>query len=159
MIECNIICNQFSECISMTMTPYWAVVAQEQMKKKKIYQKDLVDIFEVKSASAVSHYFSGRNKITSDQITALAEYLDINVAKLLDDNAANAANGLDVDSLIEALQALVRMDKLPDSEIISLFNTLEKLDFKRIAEVYNIYTEANKQKEEKISSVIRKLTN
>ncbi|MCF6442052.1 hypothetical protein L1077_21715 [Pseudoalteromonas luteoviolacea] len=140
--------------------PAWAAKAQELMKAQKVYQKDLVSVFDVKSASAVSHYFSGRNKITPDQLASLAEHLGVSVISLMgeEEHVQADPHHLDTDSLVEALQALVRLDKLPDAEIINLFNTLEKLQLDRIAEVYSVYAEANRIKNEKIKRLPSKVT-
>lgn len=62
--------------------PAWAHVAKLKMQQLGLIQEDLVDVFDVKTRGAVGHYFSGRRKISSDQLIALADKLKLSADNL-----------------------------------------------------------------------------
>lgn len=53
------------------------------MAKRGLYQKDLIDVFKVKTRGAVGHYLSGRREPTIEQLIALAELLGVSVSELV----------------------------------------------------------------------------
>ncbi|TMN38832.1 helix-turn-helix transcriptional regulator [Pseudoalteromonas sp. S2755] len=136
-------------------TPNWVSVANELMKEQKVYQKDLLEVFNVNSTSAVSHYFSGRNSISSEQLSKLANRLGVPVSKLLNEEVSYGK--LHVQTLVDTLQTLVRIDKLPDTKIVTFFETLESLGLDRISEVYDVLLEANLQRDKVIQDASDRL--
>ncbi|KZN46014.1 helix-turn-helix domain-containing protein [Pseudoalteromonas luteoviolacea] len=136
--------------------PAWVQPIQAVMKKKGVKQRDLMSVFNVNSQGAVSHYFSGRNKLSDKQMTEFADFLGISKSTFFQDEPKDE-HQLDTNSLTEAFQTLARLDELSDGEITSFFNVYEKMGPDRIAEVYDVLYKINKSKQEQLSTTIHTL--
>ncbi|MCG7546971.1 hypothetical protein [Pseudoalteromonas sp. Of7M-16] len=136
--------------------PPWVKTVQSVMKKQGVKQRDLLHIFNVKSQGAVSHYFSGRNSLSKNQIDDLSKFLGISRNVFLEEQA-KSAHELDTASLTEAFQTLARLDNLSDEEIIGFFNVYEKMGPDRVAEVYDVLYKINQSKQEQLNTAIHTL--
>lgn len=133
----------------------WAKAVQAIMKKKGIKQRDLMEVFDVRSQGAVSHYFSGRNNLSNEQIAKLTEFLGVDESifhegEVEDDFAAK----LDIAALTESFQTIARIDNLSDTEIINFFDVYEKMNPERVAEVYEVLQKINKAKKDELNSTL-----
>lgn len=139
--------------------PIWLNKVKFLMKEKAIKQQDLMPVFGVTSQSAVSHYFSGRNKTTADQLLALARFLDVDVEQLTVSEPIEAPTqtNIDMEALTEALQTIIRLDKLSDREAYEFFSVYEKIGLNRIAEAYDVIYKLNQKKKQDLENQLLKL--
>lgn len=139
--------------------PAWLKKVKFLMKEKGIKQQDLMEIFGVSSQGAVSHYFSGRNKTSDEQLKALANFLDVDVEQLQVTEQAKPTpdSTLDMEALTEAFQTIARLDKLSDKEVFDFFSVYERMGLERIAEAYDVITKLNKKKKQELENQILKL--
>ncbi len=59
------------------MKKTWVQRARRLMRDQKKTQDELIDIFDVKTTGAVSHYFTGRNEPSIDSLSKLAKFLNV----------------------------------------------------------------------------------
>lgn len=139
--------------------PTWLNKVKFLMKEKGLKQQDLMQIFGVTSQGAVSHYFSGRNKTTDEQLLALANFLDVDVEQLTVSEPVKAPTqaSIDMEALTEAFQTIARLDKLSDKEAYEFFSVYEKMGLNRIAEAYDVITKLNQKKKQDLENQILKL--
>lgn len=139
--------------------PTWLNKVKFLMKEKGVKQQDLMQIFGVTSQGAVSHYFSGRNKTTDEQLLALANFLDVDVEQLTVSEPVKATTqaSIDMEALTEAFQTIARLDKLSDKEAYEFFSVYEKMGLNRIAEAYDVITKLNQKKKQDLENQILKL--
>ena len=130
----------------------WAKAAQSLMRQKGVKQKDLIELFDVSTQGAVSHYFSGRYEATHQQLKKLAQRLDVEENYFIDLQEASPERHLDANLLTESLQTLARIDSMSERDIIKFFTIYEKMNADRIAEVYEALLKAKQQKEDLINS-------
>lgn len=69
--------------IILGMSETWVDRARERMKSIGKTQSDLAGPLGVKTRSAVGHYFSGRRKLSADQVAGLARALQCSIDYLL----------------------------------------------------------------------------
>ena len=139
--------------------PTWLNKVKFLMKEKGIKQQDLMKIFGVSSQGAVSHYFSGRNKTSYEQLSALADYLGTDVAQLheAETDKKDSEFSLDIDALTETFKTIARLDNLSDKQVYDFFSIYERMGMERIAEAYDVITKLNKKKQQELENQILKL--
>ncbi|MCF2826805.1 XRE family transcriptional regulator [Pseudoalteromonas sp. JC28] len=136
----------------------WAKAVQAIMKKKGIKQRDLMEVFDVRSQGAVSHYFSGRNNLSGEQIKRLTSFLGVDESVFHESEfEEDFATRLDVDALTESFQTIARIDNLSDTEIVNFFDVYEKMNPNRVAEVYEVLQKINQTKKDELSTALMSL--
>ncbi|TMP84162.1 hypothetical protein CWB73_00400 [Pseudoalteromonas phenolica] len=158
VLRCNISSKAINKNKDMTQ-PSWLKKVKFLMKEKGVKQQDLMEVFGVSSQGAVSHYFSGRNKTSSEQLNALASFLSVDVEQLedFDKLEEKVDSSLDVEALTEAFQTIARLDKLSEKELFDFFSVYEKMGLERIAEAYDVITKLNQKKKQELENQILKL--
>ena len=53
------------------------------MREKRITQEDLCPVFQVKTRSAIGHYFNGRREPSIEQLVGLSQRLGVSISVLL----------------------------------------------------------------------------
>ena len=88
----------------------WADIARSRMNDLGIKQNDLLDVLEVDTRGAVSHYFSGRRQLSLPQAEALAHKLGLSMDALFasstPDSTADLLAALSPQQQIEARKYL-----------------------------------------------------
>ena len=64
--------------------PVWAIKAKELLKDKGMTQNSLMSVFDVDTQGAVSHYFTGKRQLNTDQLINLSQALNTDPNSLLD---------------------------------------------------------------------------
>lgn len=63
----------------------WNIGAQKIIESRNITLRELVPVFDVSSVSAVAQYLRGEMQPKPSQLKALADYLDVRIDELFDD--------------------------------------------------------------------------
>lgn len=76
----------FSDTKCMLVGMNWNEKAQRLLRHKKIKQKSLMDVFDVKTPGAVSHYLTGARQPDPMQIKALADRMNCSIDEFFIDD-------------------------------------------------------------------------
>jgi transcriptional regulator with XRE-family HTH domain len=137
--------------------PIWAINAENKMKFLGLTQRDLLDVFEVKTSGAIGHYFSGRREPDIYGIMRLAEMLNIPLLVLLginDQAELNATNVKSGRNLTDAFRILSRVAGLNENEIKVFFTVYEKIGADNIIKAVNELILAGNDSDAKIDAII-----
>ncbi len=83
----------------------WIKRAKNLMAQQRLSQSDVVDAMKVKSTGAISHYFTGRNEPTIEQLNNLAKRLGVTPQYLI--YGGDSSNDID-GSLLSKCSKVVR---------------------------------------------------
>ena len=138
--------------------PVWAVNAAKQMKKIGLQQTALLEVFNVKTAGAIGHYFNGRREPSLDSLLKLAETLNMSISELVlgktEESSTLKFSDNDAPHLTSALTLLVRTNNITAIEAATFIKIFETIGSENIIKATNMLSETARTNGDTISTVI-----
>ena len=135
--------------------PEWTKLVELRMKELNLLQADLVNIFEVKTAGAIGHYFNGRREPSMKGMVKLAKLIDIPLTKLLGlDEPLTKIEFSDSEHITNAIKILSRSADLTPDELSHFFNAFEKIGARNILAAANELSNAGNDSSDQVSAIL-----